>query len=296
MNVMEMKKTGQDKIFNCFNYILATFFLLIAFYPLYFIVIASFSNGAAVAKGNVWIFPKGVTLEGYKTMLEKSEIWIGYRNTIIYTVIGTCINLVVTVSAAYVLSRKTLPFRRFLNIYFLIPMFLSGGLIPTYMLVNKLNLVNNPLILVLLGAVNIYNLIVCRTFFESSISTELIEAAKIDGSSELGIYWRIILPLSKSLLAVMTLFFAVSHWNSYYNALIYIRDKDKYPLQLVLRSLLLSTQLQSASLDGAALEEMLKVQSMKYGVIIVASVPVLLLYPFVQKHFVKGVMIGAVKG
>lgn len=293
---MKMKKTGEDKIFMYANHIVAAFFLIVAFYPLYFVVIASFSNSAAVANGEVLLWPKGFTLAGYKMMLGKTEIWTGYKNTIIYTVVGTCINLAVTVSAAYALSRKTLPFRQFFNIYFLIPMFVGGGLIPTYMLMLNLNLVNNPLILVLMGAVNIYNMIVCRTFFQSSISTELIEAAKIDGCSELGIYTRIILPLSKSLLATMTLFFAVGHWNSYYNALIYIRNKDQWPLQLVLRSLLLSTQLQAAELDGSALGAMMEVQSMKYGVIIVASLPVLILYPFIQKHFVKGVMIGAVKG
>ena len=195
MKKRKMRRCKEDRVFICFDYILALIFLVIAFYPLYFIVIASFSSGSAVARGEVWIIAKEFTLAGYKKMLEKTEIWRGYGNTILYTLVGTVINLLFTIPAAYALSRKTLPFRRIINIYFLIPMFVGGGLIPTYILINKLHLVNTVLIIVLLGAVSIYNLIVCRTFFQTSISMELIEAAKIDGSSEMGIFLRIILPL-----------------------------------------------------------------------------------------------------
>lgn len=284
-----------DKIFVRINYIVASIFLIIALYPLWYVLIASFSDMKSVMRGEVLLWIKGFNLEGYKAMLEESEIWTGYKNTIIYTVIGTCINLIFTVPAGYVLSRKTLPFRRAINLYFLFTMFVNGGLIPTYLLVQNLKLANTTLIMVLLGAVNIWNMIICRTFFENSIPVELIEAAKIDGSSELGIFWRVVLPLSKPIMAVMTLYFAVSHWNSYYNALIYLRDREKWPLQLILRELLLQSQAATMG-EGIFTEEMLNIQSMKFGVVVVSSLPVLVLYPFVQKYFVKGVMVGAVKG
>ena len=176
-------------------------------------------------------------------MLGKTEIWRGYANTILYTVIGTFINLVFTISAGYALSRRSLPFRKAINMFFLLTMFINGGLVPTYLLMSKLHLVNTFAIMVLMGGVNVWNFIICRTFFESNIPSELLEAAKIDGCSELTFFFKIVLPLSKAILAVMTLFFAVGHWNGYYNALIYLRDENRYPLQLVLRNLLLTTQL-----------------------------------------------------
>lgn len=289
------RKCRQDKIFIIVDSILALFFLLICLYPLYFILIASFSNPSLVAGGKVWIIPRGLTLDGYKMMLAKSEIWRGYGNTILYTLTGTTINLIFTISAGYALSRKTLPFRSAINMFFLLTMFINGGLIPTYLLMNSLHLVNTFAIMVLMGGVNVWNFIICRTFFETNIPTEVLEAAKIDGSNELIFFMRIALPLSKSILAVMTLFFAVEHWNGYYNALVYLRSENKYPLQLVLRNLLLTTQLSPETSDSG-MAQLLNLQSMKYGVIVIASVPVLILYPFIQKHFVKGVMVGAIKG
>lgn len=289
------RKCRQDKIFIIVDSILALFFLLICLYPLYFILIASFSNPSLVAGGKVWIIPRGLTLDGYKMMLAKSEIWRGYGNTILYTLTGTTINLIFTISAGYALSRKTLPFRSAINMFFLLTMFINGGLIPTYLLMNSLHLVNTFAIMVLMGGVNVWNFIICRTFFETNIPTEVLEAAKIDGSNELVFFMRIALPLSKSILAVMTLFFAVEHWNGYYNALVYLRSENKYPLQLVLRNLLLTTQLSPETSDSG-MAQLLNLQSMEYGVIVIASVPVLILYPFIQKHFVKGVMVGAIKG
>ena len=289
------RKCRQDKIFIIVDSILALFFLLICLYPLYFILIASFSNPSLVAGGKVWIIPRGLTLDGYKMMLAKSEIWRGYGNTILYTLTGTAINLIFTISAGYALSRKTLPFRSAINMFFLLTMFINVGLIPTYLLMNSLHLVNTFAIMVLMGGVNVWNFIICRTFFETNIPTEVLEAAKIDGSNELIFFMRIALPLSKSILAVMTLFFAVEHWNGYYNALVYLRSENKYPLQLVLRNLLLTTQLSPETSDSG-MAQLLNLQSMKYGVIVIASVPVLILYPFIQKHFVKGVMVGAIKG
>lgn len=289
------KRSKQDKVFIVCNYIVALFFLIICFYPLYFILIASFSNPGLVSAGKVWLYPKKITLDGYKMMLGKTEIWRGYANTILYTVIGTFINLVFTISAGYALSRRSLPFRKAINMFFLLTMFINGGLVPTYLLMSKLHLVNTFAIMVLMGGVNVWNFIICRTFFESNIPSELLEAAKIDGCSELTFFFKIVLPLSKAILAVMTLFFAVGHWNGYYNALIYLRDENRYPLQLVLRNLLLTTQL-SPEVSDSGMAQLLNLQSMKYGVIVVASVPVLVLYPFIQKYFVKGVMVGAIKG
>lgn len=288
------KGLNSDKLFIIVNYIFAILILFICLYPLYFILIASISDIRAVNSGEVLLLPKGITFAGYKLMLEKKEIWIGYANSIFYTVVGTIIRLAVTISLAYTLSRRTLPFRKQLNLFFIIPMFIGGGLIPSYLLINSLELVDTYTFMVIRGCVSVGDMIICRTFFEETIPLEVIEAAKIDGSGEMRLYTRIVLPLSKSILAVMTLYFAVAHWNDYYAALIYLRDSNKYPLQLVLRNLLNSTKLTSVA--DEITQATLDLQSMKYGVIMVASVPVLALYPFVQKHFVKGVMIGAIKG
>ncbi len=285
-----------DKIFTVFNYILATLFLLIALYPLWYVVICSISGISAIVTGRVWIIPQSITFAGYKKMLEQKEIWTGYKWTILYTLVGTSINLTFTIPAGYALTRKTLPFRRAINMYFMLTMFIGGGLIPTYLWMDRLHLVNTFWILVLMGAVSVWNMIICRTFFENNIPGELIDSAKIDGASEIGIFAKIVLPLSKSILAVMTLFFAVGHWNSYFTALIYLRDRTRQPLQLVLRTLLLTSQLMTEGTNEMLNQNMIDLQNMKYCVVIAASLPVLMLYPFIQKYFVKGVMIGAVKG
>lgn len=289
------KLSRSDKIFHIFNTTIATLFLLVCLYPLYFIVIASFSDAALVTTGKVWLYPRNITLIGYKMMLEKSEIWTGYRNTIMYTLFGTIFNLCLTLSAGYALSRRTLPLRRFLNLLFLLTMFVNGGLIPTYLLVSSLKLENTFWIMIIMGGVSVWNLIICRTFFNENIPDELLEAAYIDGANDFYFFFRIALPLSGALIAVMTLFFAVGHWNGYYTALIYLRNQDMYPLQLILRNILLETSLNPETSDSG-MQQLLKMQNMKYCVIIVASFPVLMLYPFIQKHFVKGVMIGAIKG
>jgi len=289
-----MKKSKEDRIFTIFVYILSTFFLLITLYPLWYVLIASFSDASEVVRGNVWVWPVNFTLEGYKMMLEYSEIWTGYMNTIIYTVAGTALSLVITVPGAYALSRKTLPFRKAINFYCMLTMFISGGLIPTYLMIRNMNLLDTRFIIILLGSVSIWNMIICRTFFETSIPNELIESAKLDGCNEVKVFTRIVLPLSKAILAVMVLYFAVARWNTYYTGLIYLRDEAKWPLQLVIRSLLNSMHIEAEEVGDIA-DKLMSVQSMKYGVIVIASAPVLALYPFVQKYFVKGVMIGSVK-
>lgn len=289
-----MIKGREDKVFTIFNYILATFFLIVAFYPLWYVLIASFSDASDVAMGRVWIIPKNFTIEGYKMMLEFTEIWAGYANTIFYTVAGTLLSLFITVPAAYALCRKTMPFRKIINTYLIITMFISGGLIPTYLLVQSMNLLDTRAIIVILGSVSMWNLIICRTFFESTIPLELIESAKLDGCDEFRIFFKIIMPLSKAIIAVLTLYFAVARWNSYYTGLIYLRDEAKWPLQLVLRKLLNAMHVDAQEV-GDTTERLMEVQSMKYGIIVVASAPVLAMYPFVQKYFVKGIMIGSVK-
>ena len=292
-----MKKINADKIFIAFNYILATVFLLVALYPLWYVLICSFSSTTAITAGKVWIIPRDITLTGYEVMLGESQVWSGYLNTIFYTFAGTCVNLLCTIPAAYALSRPSLPFRRQINLYFLVTMFIGAGLIPTYLLVNKMGLTNNRLVLILLGAVSVWNMIICRTFFQTSIPDELIDAAKIDGGSDMGIFVKVVLPLSKPIIAVMVLYFAVGHWNSYFNAMVYLRDSVKFPLQLVLRTLLLSSQMMVDSIDVQEWQKQLQMlQTMKYGVVIVSSLPVFIMYPFIQKYFVKGVMIGAIKG
>lgn len=284
-----------DRIFMIGNHLLAFLFLVICLYPMYFILIASVSNVGMVTGGKVFLFPKGLTTAGYRMLTEKKEIWIGYKNTILYTFFGTMFNLALTIPAGYALSIRTLPFRRGLNFLFMLTMFISGGMIPTYLLVNQLRLVNTFAVMVIIGGVNVWNLTLCRNFFSTNIPAELRDAARIDGSSEFGIFFRIVLPISKAIVAVMVLYFAVSHWNGYHNALIYLREETKYPLQLVLRNLLLQNTLSSET-DAAGMSRLMDLQSMKYGVIVVASLPVMMLYPFVQRYFVKGVMVGSVKG
>lgn len=292
-----VKGPSDERWFDVLVYFIAAVIIIIVLYPLVFVVSASFSDPARVLNGEVWLLPKGITLDAYNNILHNDKIWIGYRNSIFYTVVGTLINITMTLLAAYPLSRPDLPGRKGLMLIITLTMFFSGGLIPSYLLVKNLGMVDTMWALIIPGAISTYNLIVMRTYFQSSIPWELQEAAHIDGCS----YWRllisIILPLSKPILAVMVLFYAVGHWNSFFNALIYIRTEDLYPLQLVLREILMISQ--SAGVDGGNVgmeEKILLSESIKYAVIIVSSLPVLIMYPFVQRHFVKGVMIGSIKG
>lgn len=292
-----LKGTLDEKRFDIIVYLVAAIIIIVVLYPLIFVVSASFSDPARVLSGEVWLLPKSVTLEAYTNILHNDKIWLGYRNTIMYTVVGTLINIGMTLLAAYPLSRPDLPGRKVLMLIVTLTMFFSGGLIPSYLLVKNLGMVDTMWALIIPGAISTYNLIVMRTYFQSSIPWELQEAAHIDGCSNWRLLISIILPLSKPIIAVMVLFYAVGHWNSFFNALIYIRSEDKYPLQLVLREILMISQ--SAGADGANVgleDQILLSESIKYAVIIVSSLPVLIMYPFVQKHFVKGVMIGSIKG
>lgn len=278
------------------NYIILTIALLLVSYPLYFIVIASISDPSAVYAGKVVLFPQGFTLDGYKRILEYESFFTGYRNTILYTLVGTAVNVVITIPGAYALSRKDLVGRNVIMMGITFTMIFSGGLIPSYLLVLDLNLYNTMWALILPVAVSAWNLIVARTFFQQSIPDELLEAARLDGSDNFRFFFSIVLPLSKSIIVVMILFYAVSHWNSYFNAMIYLKDVDKQPLQLILRSILFENSLGDMVEDAATLAAQQKLGDLiKYGVIIASSLPLMILYPFLQRYFIQGVMIGAVK-
>ncbi|GIO40954.1 carbohydrate ABC transporter permease [Paenibacillus apis] len=294
---VSLKGPSDERLFDVIVYLIAAVIILIVLYPLLFVVSASFSDPARVLNGEVWLLPKGLTLEAYTNILHNDKIWTGYRNSIVYAVVGTLINIIMTLLAAYPLSRPDLPGRKGLMMIVTLTMFFSGGLIPSYLLVKSLGMVDTMWALIIPGAISTYNLIVMRTYFQSSIPWELQEAAHIDGCSNWRLLISIILPLSKPIIAVMVLFYAVGHWNAFFNALIYIRTEDLYPLQLVLREILMISQ--SAGVDGGNVgmeEKILLSESIKYAVIIVSSLPVLIMYPFVQRHFVKGVMIGSIKG
>lgn len=301
-NKSGFKKSYNDKIFDIVNILIMCVLLIIFIWPLWFVVIASLSEPNEVWLGNVILWPKGFTLVAYEALKDYGDIWIGYRNTLFYTIVGTAVNMVMTVCAAYPLSRKDFMPRNVLMVFFMITMYFSGGLIPTYLVVNKLHLTNTVWAMIIPGAVSFYNVIVTRTYFINSIPTSLQEAAELDGANTFQLMMKVIIPLSKPILAVIGLYYAVGHWNDFYTALIYINNRDYLPLQSFLRDLLMSSKLSitgtnAAGLDAATLEAKRQLsQTLKYSVIIVSTVPVLCIYPFIQKYFVKGVMIGSVKG
>ena len=294
---MKMKSGLSDRIYNICVMIIALSALLLVLYPMYFIVIASFSSSTLVNQGQVILLPKGINFYGYQKILERFEIWRGYRNTIFYTVGGTLLNLAVTLPAAYVLAQSRFRARRFIMTLFVITMYFGGGMVPTYMLVKSLLLINSPFTMVIMGAVSVYNVIITRTFFENSIPAELQEAAELDGCSHFKYFTSIVLPLSKAVISVITLYYAVGHWNDFFTALLYLNKDEYQPLQTILRNILISNQAMAGTTgagEGAFAQEY--ADQIKFAVIIVSTVPVLCIYPFIQKYFEKGVMIGAVKG
>lgn len=294
----KIKTSKDNKIFDAVVTILLILTGLVAIYPLWFVAIASISDATKVAAGDVLFWPRGISFEGYSRVFKDQWILVGFRNSILYTLIGTFLNVMATVMVAYPLARKDLYGKKVFNWIIAIPMWFGGGLIPTYLVVKQLGLLNTPYVLLILGLVSCYNVIICRTFI-SSLPYELQEAAKLDGCSDFQILWRVIMPLSKPIMAVLALYYAVSHWNDYFNAMIYINNKNYQTLQIFLREVLLINQ--SISYENAEnfesiARQMQAAQQMKYSLIIVAAVPMLLVYPFVQKYFVKGVMVGSVKG
>ncbi|MGN0905817.1 MAG: carbohydrate ABC transporter permease [Bullifex sp.] len=292
-----MKMTLSDRIFDTVINIFAVVIIIVIMYPLLFVLAASFSDPDYVLRGEVTIFPKGFSLYPYKLVFQNGDIWRGYMNSIIYTVLGTAISITLTICLAYALSRKDMPHRRFLTLFILFTMYFSGGMIPSYLLVKDLGLYNTMWAVIIPVAINTYNFIVAKTFFENSIPKEMYESAMIDGSGDIRTLWSIVLPLSTSIISVLILYYAVDYWNAYFNALIYLNNEKLYPLQIILRNILLVGQTEQMGSNSVGMGEKIKMaEAIKYSVIVVSSLPVLIIYPFVQKHFVKGVMIGAVKG
>lgn len=290
-----------DLIFSGVTKLFLVIMVAITFYPVYFVVIASFSDPIYVNNGTFLIVPKGFTLKGYIEVFKDQRIWTGYGNTILYTVCGTILGTIVTVLAGYALSRRDLPGRNILMKLLVFTMYFSGGMIPFYLVVKGLGLVDTRLSMIILGSVSIYNVIVVRSFMASNIPDELMDAARIDGCGNGRFFAQIVVPLSKAVIAVIVLYIAVSRWNSYFNAMLFLSDSDKYPLQVVLRQILLAgeamvnnTETMTDPTAAAALRDMAMV--VKYSVIVVATIPIICVYPFIQKYFVKGVMIGSVKG
>lgn len=294
------KRGMSDELFDKINKLFVSIIVLIVIYPLIFVLSASISDPAAVSTGKMWLYPVDITFEGFRRVFQNNAIWLGYRNTIIYTCLGTLIHLAILLPGAYALSRKELMAKKFFLFYILFTMLFNGGLIPTYLVVKSLNMLDTIWAIVIPGVVGAWSILVARTFFQQSIPDQLVEAAKIDGASDFYIFARIVLPLSAPIIAVMALFHAVSMWNQYFSALIYLSNSDLYPLQLFLREILVVSQISADSMGEAGVAESLADQVrtaglVKYAVIIVSSLPLLIVYPFLQRFFIKGVLIGSVK-
>jgi putative aldouronate transport system permease protein len=298
MQTVQFKARGtQDRITVWFFNAMVIAAAVIVLYPLYFVVIASVSDPAAVNSGKALLWPAAPSLTGYKYIFADERIWTGYRNTAVYTFFGTLLGLFMTILGGYALSRRDLPGRGAIMKLYVFTMYFGGGLIPTYLVVRQLHLVNNPLVMIILGSFSVFNLIVTRTFFMTKIPYEFLDAASIDGCGNGRFFLSIVLPLSKEIIAVIALYYAVGHWNSFFNALIYLNQQKYYSLQLFLRDLLLTSQAVAAdAMEADALVELRRIaESIKYGIIIVSSLPVMILYPFLQKYFAHGVMIGGIK-
>jgi len=291
------RKSSGDVLFDVINYTLLIGFTLLILYPLYFILIASFSDPNQVGTGNVWLIPKGITFEGYGRIFNDPVIWLGYRNSLLYAALSAIIGTSLAIMAAYPLSRKDFYGRNVLMLFFTITLFFNGGLIPTFLLIRDLNLMNTIWPVVLLPALDAFVIIIARTFF-LGLPEEIRESASMDGCTNLRYIWSFVLPLSKPIIAVLALFAIVRQWNGFFDALIYLKDENTYPLQLILRNILIQNQPSGNLVSDiqTAVEQQRIVGLIKYGVIIVAALPLLVLYPFLQRYFVQGVLIGSVKG
>ena len=289
----KMKMSKGDRIFTIINAVIMILVCIVVLYPLYYVLLASVTDPVVVNSGKLLLYPEAWYTEGYVTTLEYGPLWTAYKNTIVYTVVGTVVSLICTIPAGYALSRMDLVGRKPIMFLFTFTMFFSGGMIPLYLTIQQLHIYNTIWAMVLPVAVSAYNLIVCRSFFDTSVPIELLEAAKIDGCSDFGFFFKIAIPLSKTIIAVMTLFYATAMWNQFFNALMYLQDYDKMPLQVVLRDLVLMNQANQMGSSGA---EMVLAEQLKYCIVVVAAFPLLCIYPFLQKYFAKGVTIGAVKG
>lgn len=287
-----------DRMFYLLVNIVVAILGLIVLYPLVYILSSSFSSPSAVAAGKVVLFPVDFSLRGYKAVFDYDLVYTGYRNTIFYTVVGTMINIALTMIAAYPLARRNLPGRGFFTFLFTFTMMFSGGMIPNYILMKELKIINTAWSMLLPGAVSAYNLIVTRTFIQNSIPEELLEAAQIDGCTDAQFFFRFVLPLSKAVMAVITLYYAVHHWNAYFNAFLYLNKRDLYPLQIFLREILIMNSVNTEMVVDTQMQEAMQGMAdlLKYSLIVVSTAPILCIYPFLQRYFIKGVMIGSLKG
>jgi len=287
-----------DRTYYAIVNVIMTLLLIIVAYPLIYIISASFSSPTAVASGRVVLWPVEFGLEGYKAVFRNKDIVGGYLNTFFYTFTGTTLNVIMTMIGAYPLSRKDLKGRNFFMLLFTFTMIFSGGMIPGYILMQRLHLINTPWVMIVPGAISVYNLIITRTFIQNTIPPDLLDASQIDGCSDARYFFSIVLPLSKSILATITLFYAVGHWNAYFNAFLYLNDRKLFPLQIILREILIANTIDASQVVDPELEQAKQGMAdlLKYSLIVVSSLPVMIMYPFVQKYFVKGVMIGAIKG
>lgn len=296
----ERSVTGKsDLLFNSIVYFILTIILIMIAYPLIYVVSCSFSDPAKIMSNEIILFPKGLNMESYTSVIRENRLLSGYINTIVYTVVGTLINIAATATGAYALSCKKLKGRGIVTKFILFTMLFSGGLIPTYLVVSDLKLLNTMWSIVLPNAISVTNFIIMKNSFENGIPDELKEAASVEGCSDIGIFTKIVIPLSKPIIAVMVIFYSVGHWNEYFNALLYITERSAQPLQVVLRDILVSNELTEMmgnvnSLDSASRTAI--AEGMRYSTIVLSSLPIILVYPFFQKYFVKGVMVGAVKG
>ncbi|MFD0696656.1 carbohydrate ABC transporter permease [Paenibacillus sp. GCM10027628] len=292
-----IRESNADRLFLAGIYVILAIVLIVVLYPLVFIVSSSLSSPLAVSAGRVWLWPVDVTLDGYRVVLSNPQVLMGYGNSLFYAVTGTLISVTLTVVLAYPLSRRSFFGRNVLMVFITFTMLFSGGLIPTYLVVKQLGLLDTRWALLIPQAIWVWQIIIARTFFQSSIPEELAEASEMDGCSDLRFLWSVVLPLSKPIIAVLILMYAIGQWNAYFDALIYLKSQALYPLQLILRSILILNSAASSNIDAA---EQLRRQQFadltKYSLIVVASLPVLVIYPFVQRYFVKGMLIGSVKG
>lgn len=296
-SIGKIKQSKSDRIFYLLNDLWLLLALLVVLYPVIYIISSSFSSASAVSTGKVVLWPVEFSLEGYKKVFEHEGIITGYLNTIFYTVVGTAINIVVTILAAYPLSRRKMPGKKFLMMLFTFTMMFNGGLIPAYLLNSQLGIINTRWVMLIPGALSVYNMIIAKNFFENNIPNELMEASQIDGCDHFRFLMKIVIPLSKSILAVLVLYYAVAHWNSYFNAFIYLSDDNLFPLQIILRDILVANSVDGLVIDPEAMAAKQGLADLlKYSLIVVSSAPFMLIYPFVQKHFVKGALVGAVKG
>jgi len=295
-----IKLSKEDRIYLGIVYLFLGIFTVCTLYPLIYVVSCSFSSPEALVQGRVFFLPVEPGLQGYRAVLNNTRVWRGYLNTIIYTVFGTVLGVMVTIIGAYVLSRKEFPPRKVLTAIFMVTIFFGGGTIPTYLWLNNMKMLNTIWAIILPGAFNVWLAVVGRTFIQSSIPEELFEATSLDGGDYIQYFLRVVMPLAKPILAVLALNFALSHWNSYYSALLYLNDASKYPLQIVLRDILIQNTVDLTNVVGVdvnnALHNQYLSELLKYSLIIVSSLPLLIVYPFIQKYFIKGVMIGSVKG